>query len=137
MTAIAKLVFGTDYDKTRLAEYAAALDWAKRHEIGRGELSEHLRTAPGGLKGVVAEERRHRKGDAPAAEERDEVRPALAKRLRALPATDMGDLDPDGEEFALVAIRRLPDGEIELIGEIPHEVKLVERAVKKLLSPNR
>ena len=133
MTAVAKLVFGSDYDKTRLSEYAAALEWARRHAIARGDLAEHLRTAPGGLKGVVAEERRHRKGDSPEPDEHDEMRPALARRLRALPARDMGDLDPDGEEFALVAIRRLPDGEIELIGEIPHEVKLVERAVKKLL----
>jgi hypothetical protein len=39
MTAVVKLVFGADYDKTRLAEYALALDHANETGMNRGELS--------------------------------------------------------------------------------------------------
>ena len=61
MTPVVKLVFGADYDKTRLTEYAAALNHAWRLELGRGELADFLMGAEGGLKGVVAAERRLRR----------------------------------------------------------------------------
>src|SRR3546814_17267444 len=37
MTPVVKLVFGANYDKTRLAEYACALGHAKEAGVGRGE----------------------------------------------------------------------------------------------------
>ncbi|MCX7864606.1 MAG: hypothetical protein N2423_06190, partial [Novosphingobium sp.] len=42
MTPIVKLVFGADYDKTRLAEYATVLCHAKREGLRRGELAAYL-----------------------------------------------------------------------------------------------
>ena len=36
MTPVVKLVFGADYDKTRLTEYATALTHAQRIGLGRG-----------------------------------------------------------------------------------------------------
>ena len=36
MTPIVKLVFGIDYDKTRLTEFAAALSYAERQNIDFG-----------------------------------------------------------------------------------------------------
>ncbi len=61
LTPVVKLVFGVDYDKTRLTEYAAVLAFADRNGIAQGSLGEYLRGAEGGLKGVVASERGFRR----------------------------------------------------------------------------
>jgi hypothetical protein len=50
---LVKLVFGAEYDKTRLTEYATVLGHAERIGLQRGELGGFLASAPGGLKGVV------------------------------------------------------------------------------------
>jgi hypothetical protein len=42
MTAVAKLVFGSDYDKARLTEYAAALSYAARQEVAGGGFLEFI-----------------------------------------------------------------------------------------------
>ncbi|MBX9886147.1 MAG: hypothetical protein K2X68_14375, partial [Novosphingobium sp.] len=54
LTPLVKLVFGADYDKTRIAEYTTALTHAQRLALSFGELGGYLAKAPGGLKGVVA-----------------------------------------------------------------------------------
>jgi len=133
MTPVVKLVFGADYDKTRLTEYAAVLAHAHRTGIERGALAGYLRSAEGGLKGVVQAERRLRREEsgrtaAPA----DRVRDALAKKLRALAPVSLDDLAPEGGEFALVMIRRV-DGEPVVLGEIAQDIPLIERAARKLL----
>src|SRR6185369_5099430 len=61
LTPIVKLVFGADYDKTRLTEYATALAQARRLGLEVGALASHLAATPGGLKGVVQAERRFRR----------------------------------------------------------------------------
>ncbi|HEX4849051.1 MAG TPA: hypothetical protein VFV30_12975, partial [Novosphingobium sp.] len=134
MTPVVKLVFGADYDKTRLAEYATALSHAQRIGLGRGSLGQYLAAAPGGLKGVVSEERRIKRGEtAPAAPARDTVRTGLAKKLRKLPHAPFEALDGEGAEFTLLVARRLPDGEVVLLGEIADDIPLLEKAAKKLL----
>ncbi|WP_394730325.1 hypothetical protein [Altererythrobacter sp. GH1-8] len=134
MTPIVKLVFGADYDKTRLTEYAAVLSHAHRVGIERGALAGFLSQAEGGLKGVVSEERRCRKEEAgKAVEPKNAVRTALARKLRKLEPLDLVDLASDGPEFGLVMIRRTEDGEIEVLGEIEQDIALVERAARKLL----
>src|SRR5690606_22374654 len=47
MTPVVKLVFGADYDKTRLTEYAAALAHAHRIGLEQGALGEYLTRAEG------------------------------------------------------------------------------------------
>jgi hypothetical protein len=133
MTPVVKLVFGADYDKTRLTEYAAALTHAHRLELPRGALGEFLSQAEGGLKGVVKAERRLRKEEAgKAVEPADAPRQALARKLRALPAQDFAAIAADGNEFALVMIRRTEDGVI-VLGEVPDDVALLERAARRLV----
>src|SRR3546814_12697150 len=61
MTPVVKLVFGANYDKTRLAEYACVLGHAKDEGVGRGELAAYLDRYPGGLKGLVKDARARRK----------------------------------------------------------------------------
>lgn len=134
MTPVVKLVFGADYDKTRLTEYAAALTHAQRIGLGRGELGHYLSEASGGLKGVVNTERQMR---------REEAGKALAKRgpealvesLRALPQRKVSEIAPaDGAEFALVLVRRLENGEIAMIGEVMEDAVLFERAARNLIA---
>ena len=135
MTPIVKLVFGADYDKTRLTEYAAVLMHAHRIGVKRGKLAMFLRKAEGGLKGIVNAERDARKEEqGKAVADKKTVRPALAKKLRALEPLSLADLEEDGAEFALVMIRRTAAGTLEIVGEIPDDVPLVERAARKLLA---
>ena len=134
MTPVVKLVFGAEYDKTRLTEYAAALSYAHRLGIARGKLGSFLYEAEGGLKGVVREERRMRREEAgKPVETRTAPREALAKKLRAIDGIDLADIPVDGEEFALVMIRRTPEGDIVVLGEIADDVPLIERAARKIL----
>ena len=134
MTPVVKLVFGADYDKTRLTEYAAALSYAHRLGIERGKLGRFLSEADGGLKGVVGQERRMRREEAgKQVEPRNAPREALAKKLRAIEGIDLADIPVEGEEFALVMIRRTQDGDIIVLGEIADDVPLIERAARKIL----
>jgi hypothetical protein len=134
MTPVVKLVFGADYDKTRLTEYASALMHARRLGLGQGELGAFLRSANGGLKGVVAEERRLRRGE--EAQQRAARKPGnvLAGKLRKLPPVGIDAIASHGEEFALVMIRRTGTGTVEMLGEVPADAALVERAARKLVA---
>ncbi|WP_260581107.1 hypothetical protein [Sphingopyxis sp. PET50] len=67
MTPLVKLVFGADYDKTRIAEYACVLGHARSEGVGRGELAAYLDRYPGGLKGLVKDERAKRRTAGPVA----------------------------------------------------------------------
>lgn len=130
---LVKLVFGPAYDKTRLAEYAAVLDHAHSLGLGRGELGEWLGAVPGGLRGVVAEERRLRRMAAGKVERRHELRAPIARRLRKYPAiTEDCDIVVAGE-FALLVARRDFSGKIEVLGAA-EDPRLLEAATRKLLA---
>ncbi|HAU22230.1 MAG TPA: hypothetical protein DCS24_06490 [Erythrobacter sp.] len=134
MTPIVKLVFGADYDKTRLTEYATVLGYARRIGLEQSQLANYLSEAEGGLKGLVQAERRLRRKEAgEVVDPVDEVRSALAKKLRELEPQEFSDIDPDGGEFGLVMIHRTEDGEIVMLGEIEQDIPLIERAARKLL----
>jgi hypothetical protein len=132
MTPVVKLVFGADYDKTRLTEYAAALTHAQRLGLAQGALAAYLRNAPGGLKGVVAEERRLRRFDV-GGELPHAPRNAF-HALREMAPVRLEAIDREGEEFALVMVRRTPGGELVVLGEVPSDPQLVERAARKLVA---
>lgn len=130
MTPVAKLVFGIDYDKTRLTEFAAALSHAKREHIAAGTFADYLKSQKGGLKAVVAAERAARR---PAS--RPDKFEDACEQLRHAPAQDYVTLDQDsdnGEEFALLMARRLPDGRLAVIGAVPHDKAMTERAIRKV-----
>lgn len=134
MTPIVKLVFGHDYDKTRLTEYAAVLSHAHRLEIERGRLADYLASADGGLKGVVNAERRLRREESgKEVEAEGDVRAQLAKKLRELEAMMLDSISGEGPEFSLVMVRRDGAGNVAMIGEIDDDIALIERAGKKLV----
>lgn len=134
LTPVVKLVFGADYDKTRLTEFATALSHAQRLGLGRGTLASYLSSAPGGLKGVVSEERRLKREESGKAQElRDCPREALARKLRLLDHAPLDAVAAEGAEFTLLVARRLPSGEVVLLGEVADDIPLLEKAAKKLI----
>ncbi|WP_309750642.1 hypothetical protein [Novosphingobium sp.] len=134
MTPVVKLVFGAEYDKTRLTEYASALSHAQRIGLARGELTPFLSHAAGGLKGVVAEERRFKRSESGKPDAmRDTPREALAKKLRQLAYAPLDSVADEGSEFTLLVARRLPSGEVVLLGEVSDDVALIEKAARKLI----
>ncbi|MFT4055085.1 MAG: hypothetical protein QM681_11310 [Novosphingobium sp.] len=128
---LVKLVFGADYDKTRLTEFATVIAHAGRLGLGTGTLSAHLAATPGGVKALVREERRLRReeaGTVPA-----NARERLASELRAIEARPLADLDASGEEFTVLVARRLANGEVVLVGEVSDDEALLQRAARRLL----
>lgn len=135
MTPLVKLVFGADYDKTRLTEYATVLTHAQRIGVPHGSLASYLADAAGGLKGIVTEERRLRRREAGKDSRlRSEPRQGIAERLRALTSHRVEDLPANGHEFTVLIARRLPDGGMTVLGEVGDDVALLERAARKLLA---
>jgi hypothetical protein len=125
MTAVVKLVFGIDYDKARLTEFAAALSFALRQDVGPGDFQDLIEKQPGGLKALVAAERQARRPE-PKADTKGEVARA---RLRSAPIISLEEVPAD-EEFAVVVTRRGADGRHEAIAIIEDEA-LVERAIRR------
>lgn len=123
MTPVAKLVFGADYDKTRLTEFATVLGHARAAGVRRGELPEYLGGYAGGIKAVVAEARaaRARPGARPA--------PALAERA-PLARVDLPQSAEPGHLVVLVA-RVSSAGGLEVVGQVD-DAGLTGRAVKAL-----
>ena len=105
MTPIVKLVFGVDYDKTRVTEFAAALSHAERSAVDFGKFEAFVAAVDGGLKGLVAAERKARRSGAPAADKTEAGRDVL----RGAAPFALADL-ASADEFALVIVRRNPAG---------------------------
>jgi hypothetical protein len=134
MTPVVKLVFGPDYDKTRLTEYAAVLTHAHRLKLFRGSLAGYLAETEGGVKAIVKAERRlRREAQGKPVDEPGAIREALAQALRDLEAISLEELDGGASEFALVLIRRDEIGCAEILGEVPEDVALIERAARKIV----
>ena len=122
MTPVVKLVFGSDYDKGRLTEFAAALSWARRQGLAAGALRDRLESD--GLKALVQAERRARRPE-PKPDPGDAAREAL----RA--ARPLGHVDLPGEaEFVLLIARRDEVGGLAVVAPVEDEA-LLERAIRK------
>jgi hypothetical protein len=125
MTPIVKLVFGIDYDKARLTEFAAALSYAQRQQIGHGAFQDFIEKQPGGLKALVAAERQARRPE-PKPDSRGE---AARTKLRHAKPIVLSEVEID-DEFALVLTRRGADGRHEAVAIVDDEA-LVARAIRK------
>jgi hypothetical protein len=128
-TPIVKLVFGAGYDKTRLTEFATALQFADRNAVPMGGLAEILWQYEGGLKGIIAAERRAKKVAAGQHVAADPVDPRL--RLRTAKTRDLSEFAGAGEEFVLLVARRDADGSVAIIGAVEADVALTEKALRK------
>jgi hypothetical protein len=125
MTAIVKLVFGAQYDKTRLTEFAASLSWARREGVAAGNFAERIEMHQGGLKGIVAAERAARR---PAA--RPDRWAEIRARLHAARPLARIDIEVAGDaEFVLLLARRDGDG-LAILAPVT-DAKTVEQAIRK------
>ena len=125
MTPIVKLVFGIDYDKARLTEFAAALSYAQRQQVSSGGFQQLIEQQPGGLKALVAAER-----DARRPEPRPDTKGEAARaKLRSAPSITLADV-PAADEFAIVITRRGADGTHEPVAIVDDET-LIERAIRR------
>jgi hypothetical protein len=128
-TPIVKLVFGAGYDKTRITEFASALQFADRNAVPMGALAAILSGYDGGLKAIVAAERRAKKvaaGQHVAATPTD-PRP----RLRSARARDLSEFAGQGEEFVLLVARREADGSVTIVGSVEGDAALTDKALRK------
>lgn len=124
MTPVVKLVFGAEYDKTRLTEYAAVLGYARRVAVATGGLGAFLDGFEGGIKGVVKAERALRQ---PAAKPKPDRRIALSnKPVLASFALETGV--PVGDYIVLLA-RSGADGEVQVVASIG-DAGLTEKAIR-------
>ena len=128
---LVKLVFGADYDKTRLTEFATAIAHGQRLGIAQGGLAALLAEAPGGLKGIVGRERvlRRKEAGEAASPSRHEQLLAELRRLSPRPLSALGR----SSEFTLLVARRDESGEIVLLGEVADDEGLLDRAARHLL----
>ena len=125
MTPIVKLVFGIDYDKTRLTEFAAALSYAQRYAVPAGGFEALIEGQPGGLKGLVAAERQARRPQAGP----DTRAEAARARLRRAAVLDWQSL-PRGDEFCLVVTHRGQDGVHRPVAHVI-DPALLDRALRR------
>ncbi|MAK97597.1 MAG: hypothetical protein CL807_00360 [Citromicrobium sp.] len=130
-TPVVKLVFGADYDKSRIAEYAAVLSYAQREGIAAGELAEVLERTDGGIKALVACERAYRR------EGKSAAAPTLSSRtlgkLGKLDGRPLAAIPPEGAPYALCLIRRGEAGQVSFLGEMEEDTRLLARAAKQLV----
>ena len=125
MTAVAKLVFGADYDKARLTEFAAVLAHARRHAIPAGQLTPLLETVEGGIKAVVAAERAARN---PAKEEGRDPLADIAERLVLASVEFATGLEP-GELVVLLG-RATGEGTVDIVASVANDRSLAARTLK-------
>jgi hypothetical protein len=125
MTPVVKLVFGIDYDKARLTEYAAALAYAERQDVGLGGFLAFIEAQAGGLKSLVAAERAARRPQPKVDTKTDKAR----EQLRRADPLSLADI-PAQEEFALVLTRRTSEGSHEAVALVD-DAAMLERAIRK------
>jgi hypothetical protein len=127
MTPAVKLVFGADYDKTRITEFAAVLSHARRVAVPQGGLDAFLDGTEGGIKGVVKAERALRR---PAARADAFAESAAELRSRTpLAHVDMTVEIPANREFVVLLARAGKQG-LDIVAQV-EDSPLTERLVRR------
>ncbi|MDB5667412.1 MAG: hypothetical protein JWL74_362 [Alphaproteobacteria bacterium] len=130
LTPLVKLIFGSDYDKTRVTEFAAALSWGRRSGIELGGFAQVLDKYDGGLKAIVAAERAARRPEPkPDRTAQRRARLEAAPALALVDGVDAAGAEP-GEIVILVA-RREDDGRLAVIAPALRDAKLVDSAIAR------
>ncbi|MDT8759435.1 hypothetical protein MZO42_12085 [Sphingomonas psychrotolerans] len=125
MTPAVKLVFGADYDKTRLTEFAAVLSYARRQDVPQGGLDAFLEIVEGGIKGVVKAERAHRR---PAAKR--DIFAQAAEELRSRPPLGHVAIEAGQDEFVVLLARAGKQG-LDIVASFADDAAMTERAIRK------
>lgn len=130
MTPIVKLVFGRDYDRKRLTEFAAVLTHARRLCLAAGMVEQWLSSFVGGIKAVVGAER----GERRPALKVDKAR-STRMMIGSTPARAYVDIEPEpgkiDSEIVLLVARREPDGRLAIVSRPISERRLVDKALSR------
>ena len=126
MTPAVKLVFGLNYDKTRITEFAAVLSYAKRRNVPQGGLDAFLEISEGGIKGVVKAERELRR---PAPKPDTFAEATRELRTRAPLAHVSIDVDAGDKEFVVLLARAGTNG-LDIVARL-EDSPLTERAIRQ------
>ncbi len=119
LTPVLKLIFGRDYPKARLTEYAAALAHVRRKTVRAEDVRAFIAGFEGGLKGLVAAERAARRAD--RGERRPDRLAAARRRLDTaprLPIDRRGIAAPGEEPYVLLLARRTDAGHVEPVAVV-------------------
>lgn len=122
MTPAVKLIFGGDYDKTRVTEFAAVLAYAKRSGIPADALDAAI-IENGGIKGVVKAERELRRPPALT-----DMFTRITQELRTRAPMTLVDIESDSEFVVLVA--RAGKHGMDIVASIDDDA-LTQRALRK------
>ena len=129
-TPILKLIFGKEYDKTRLTEYAAALSYAWRNGQTRSSFKSFVTAHPGGIKGCVKAERRERR-IAGGNREKDQIE-AAKEVLRNRDPLDMAAIGSQVQhEYCLLIARKNTAGITEAVALAEESEAMLESALKR------
>jgi len=131
LTPVVKLIFGADYDKTRISEYAACLSYASRLGREAGTLRALIEATEGGIKGCVKAERTLRRSEQGKKTKDDSKHKELLRELN--PLMDIFDGSGGKEEFVLLLARREPrDGtKLHILCAVDEKPSVVEPIVKR------
>lgn len=124
MTAVVKLIFGVNYDKARVTEFASAISYGRRQDLSFGAFADYLRTFEGGLKGMVRAERQARGTSSP------KPRPDPLEPLRTARPLAHVTLEGQDGEFVLMVARRIGDGQFVVVSALSDENLLTSAARK-------
>ena len=127
MTPVVKLVFGADYDKTRLTEFATVLVHAAETGIGHGELVAFLEGVEGGIKGVVKAARAARR---PAKSTATLARARAVLDARPSLATVAIATKLEAGEYVTLLARATETGTLDIVASMDGDAALTERAVR-------
>ncbi len=130
MTPVVKLVFGATYDKTRLAEYACVLGHAREAAVASGALAAYLDRYPGGLKGLVKDQRARRK----SASDGDVRGEGALDTLRAAHPAIILEHEAGEAEFVVLIARAMPGGHIGIVAKAADDPALVGKLARKAIA---
>lgn len=127
MTPIVKLVFGLDYDKTRVTEFATVLSHAAETGVPEGGLIDYLDSVEGGIKGVVKAARSLRRpvtkpDTAGQARRKLAEHPVLARI--AMPTRAVAG------DYVLLLARADGQGSLDIVASIDNAAALTDRAIR-------
>jgi hypothetical protein len=133
-TPTVKMIFGVDYDKTRLTEYAAALSYAHRESVPAIGFKDYLEQFDGGLKGIVAAERQARA----MAQGNRRVDRAEEARVRlthsdVLATIGLTNVPMTEDGYVLLVGRRNASGGIDVVAAAPPHKPTLDMVLRQVV----
>ena len=126
-------MFGKDYGRSRLSEYAACISYAKRMDQTPGTLVSFIKATEGGIKGCAKAER-ELSGSAKRHVPRN--LDTVCEQLRKVPriASFSCDIKSSGDEFYLLLGRKCQEDNsmIEVIRILDEKIWPLKRVIEKI-----